>query len=941
MAGSVWATLGTGAGLSGKQRDRLQRLFAYRGARALKGAASGAAGARPAAPRRRAELISTKRAQNIAICLTKVTAMPYEAMAAAVRDLNATGSLGWEDAAALRQIAPTAEEGLAVRALLEDLQLESCGEGRGGVSGAALRVAGLSTAEQFVVHMAEVPWLERKLQVIVLMQLFRQLVAATRQSIAELQAAAEQVQASPTLRACLGLCLKVGNALNEGTARGNARGFEVRVLPSLAALKSSTNTNYSLMHMLAAELGRELRVAARARRRGEAEAEEGCGGAEKEKGEEGEEESEEEEGEEEEAEEAELAELGAGEGGEGGDCGLEAVLQLRSELCALCDGATAADALGGIEVQLGQLRSELYQVHAELAQLPAVPPRAAFCDGSLRVRTLDESRLLLSFACDDVSTVWWVLLPRYLREPKISWRGAEQRTPTPAELRAGCGADDCPALAHGSVEIDQPEIEHHVVVHGVSPTWHDKWPRTCRGGAGALEFTVFAVVQDACGWEAEAPALLSPSPSTAAALADASAATAPADADAAVVADTEVKADSNAANAANAATGAVPEDGPAAAAAATATTGHEPWYAQARVRMRGMRGGSGGKVRGAAAEAPECAEAVSSREESPLCEPQQRRAPLDSAQASGEAEAAAVAAGGWGLQAAGSEQEECEVWGPVARAAPAVVSLKLCKGGEPLEGDVALLAQLAEGYEPKGASQCGRLSVTHVSIAPPLLADPSHLDGAAAHAPPPTTRTTTTTTTTSTATLARKKAFVPGLHSRFLVGGELPTLVLSPSVLAPSPPRTPHLAPQQVDAFLALAEGEAVAVQAQNATMLQQLHCSLLTGGLHSVRPRPVPPPRWHPVAAATSHASPQAAFPMTPTPSAFHGQAQLSGVPLAAAQHVQVACRPPLRHLRAARLCRGASQEMNPSPAPSPSPSAPLTPHPHPGALQECSGGE
>ena len=42
-------------------------------------------------------------------------------------------------------------------------------------------------------------------------------------------------------------------------------------------------------------------------------------------------------------------------------------------------------------MQLGQLRSELYQVRAELAQLPAVPPRPAFCDGSLRVRTLDES----------------------------------------------------------------------------------------------------------------------------------------------------------------------------------------------------------------------------------------------------------------------------------------------------------------------------------------------------------------------------------------------------------------------------------------------------------------------------------------------------------------------------------------------------------------------
>ena len=38
--------------------------------------------------------------------------------------LNAAGALGWEDAAALRQIAPSAEESLAVRALLEELQLD-------------------------------------------------------------------------------------------------------------------------------------------------------------------------------------------------------------------------------------------------------------------------------------------------------------------------------------------------------------------------------------------------------------------------------------------------------------------------------------------------------------------------------------------------------------------------------------------------------------------------------------------------------------------------------------------------------------------------------------------------------------------------------------------------------------------------------------------------
>ena len=70
-----------------------------------------------------------------------------------------------------------------------------------------------------------------------------------------------------------------------------------------------------------------------------------------------------------------------------------------------------------------------------------------------------------------------------------------------------------------------------------------------------------------------------------------------------------------------------------------------------------------------------------------------------------------------------------------------------------------------------------------------LLAEPSQLDGAAARAPPPSL----TTTTTTTAPTARKKAFVPGLHTRFLVGrGFQP----SPSALEPSSPGTLHPAPR-------------------------------------------------------------------------------------------------------------------------------------------------
>ena len=67
-----------------------------------------------------------------------------------------------------------------------------------------------------------------------------------------LEGAAAQVLSSASLRACLGLVLRLGNVLNRGTPRGHAAGFDVSVLPTLAAVKSSTDTSISLLHYVAA-----------------------------------------------------------------------------------------------------------------------------------------------------------------------------------------------------------------------------------------------------------------------------------------------------------------------------------------------------------------------------------------------------------------------------------------------------------------------------------------------------------------------------------------------------------------------------------------------------------------------------------------------------------------------------------------------------------------
>ena len=106
------------------------------------------------------------------------------------------------------------------------------------------------------------------------MELFPQITAAVRANIRTLELAAAQVHESLHFRCCLGLILRVGNLLNRGTPRANAHGFEVHVLPSLAAIKSSRDTQYSLLHYVARDLKREVdaEVAREAEEAAEAEA---------------------------------------------------------------------------------------------------------------------------------------------------------------------------------------------------------------------------------------------------------------------------------------------------------------------------------------------------------------------------------------------------------------------------------------------------------------------------------------------------------------------------------------------------------------------------------------------------------------------------------------------------------------------------------------------
>ena len=130
------------------------------------------------------EFLSAKRAQNIAICLTKVTALPFEQIASCVATLNPTCLLSVNDVAALQGIAPTEEEIIAAKAAKRLLA-----DAADGLTAAA----SMREGEKFVCALLEVPQFERKLQVILLLLQFSAHVASLNDAMTRIHSAATRV----------------------------------------------------------------------------------------------------------------------------------------------------------------------------------------------------------------------------------------------------------------------------------------------------------------------------------------------------------------------------------------------------------------------------------------------------------------------------------------------------------------------------------------------------------------------------------------------------------------------------------------------------------------------------------------------------------------------------------------------------------------------------
>ncbi|KAL2631873.1 hypothetical protein R1flu_016559 [Riccia fluitans] len=190
-----------------------------------------------AAPKvEKVQLVDQRRAYNCEIMLTKIK-MPMSDMLNAILNLNDT-VLGLDQVEALIKFCPTKEE--------MDLLKSYPGEKEN-----------LGKAEQFFMEMMRLPRVDAKLGVFAFKIQFQIQVAELRQNLEVVNAASREVRESVKLRRVMQTILSLGNALNQGTARGSAIGFKLDSLLKLTDTRAR-NTKMTLMHYLCKVLAEKL-----------------------------------------------------------------------------------------------------------------------------------------------------------------------------------------------------------------------------------------------------------------------------------------------------------------------------------------------------------------------------------------------------------------------------------------------------------------------------------------------------------------------------------------------------------------------------------------------------------------------------------------------------------------------------------------------------------
>ncbi|XP_063935860.1 formin-like protein 18 isoform X2 [Daucus carota subsp. sativus] len=189
-----------------------------------------------AAKPEKVSLIDFRRAYNCEIMLSKVK-IPLPDMMNAVLALD-DSALDIDQVENLIKFCPTKEEMEVLKNYRGDKE-------------------NLGKCEQFFLELMKVPRVEAKLRVFAFKIQFCSQVSDLRKSLNAVNSTSEEVRNSMKLKRIMQTILSLGNALNQGTARGSAVGFRLDSLLKLTDTRARNN-KLTLMHYLCKVLAEKL-----------------------------------------------------------------------------------------------------------------------------------------------------------------------------------------------------------------------------------------------------------------------------------------------------------------------------------------------------------------------------------------------------------------------------------------------------------------------------------------------------------------------------------------------------------------------------------------------------------------------------------------------------------------------------------------------------------
>ncbi|CAL5041969.1 unnamed protein product [Urochloa decumbens] len=194
-------------------------------------------GARASGPKsEKIHLIDLRRANNCGIMLTKVK-MPLPDLMSAILALDDT-VLDADQVDNLIKFTPTKDEIELLKGYKGDKQV-------------------LGECEKFFMELMKLPRVESKLRVFSFKIQFRSQVSDLKRNLNIVNCSAEEIRGSVKLKRIMQTILSLGNALNQGTARGSAVGFRLDSLLKLSDTRARNN-KMTLMHYLSKVLSEKL-----------------------------------------------------------------------------------------------------------------------------------------------------------------------------------------------------------------------------------------------------------------------------------------------------------------------------------------------------------------------------------------------------------------------------------------------------------------------------------------------------------------------------------------------------------------------------------------------------------------------------------------------------------------------------------------------------------